>query len=188
MAGRSGGNVRAVNKAFKEFAKEIEEASLKWVREYARSIVYKAIEFRLNDQAAHNFTGNLLNSIVAAVYYNKEFKDAFFSGETGIRQPRYYEMTASHNGNGHYHFKIDYSGKESNYTADIETLHRKGIDDAYEFVSSYTPDKDGYLVVVAYTTEYASFVEMERHTTGFLKTKQYASKLGMQYFILPTKP
>lgn len=179
--------MRAVNKAFKEFAKEIEEASLKWVREYARSIVYKAIEFRLNDQAAHNFTGNLLNSIVAAVYYNKEFKDAFFSGETGIRQPRYYEMTASHNGNGHYHFKIDYSGKESDYTANVETLRRKGIDDAYEFVSTYQPKINGYLVVVAYTTEYASFVDMVRHTTGYLKTFEYADELGHNYFLLPNK-
>ena len=176
--------MRAVNKAFKEFAKEIEEASMKWVREYARSIVYKAIEFRLNDQAAHNFTGNLLNSIVAAVYYNKEFKDAFFSGETGIRQPRYYEMTASHKGNGHYHFKIDYEGKESNYTADIETLRRKGLDDAYEFISTYTPSIKGFVIVVAYTTDYATFVEQQRKTTGFLSTFRYANKVATQMFQL----
>lgn len=179
--------MRAIKKAFAEFEKEISSSALMWVCEYARSIVYKAIEYRLSDNAAHNFTGNLLNSIVAAVYYDKEFKDAFFSGETGIRQPRYYEMTASHNGNGHYHFKIDYSGKESNYTADIETLRRKGIDDAYEFVSTYQPNINGYLVVVAYTTEYASFVEMVRHTTGYMRTFEYAKKLGMNYFQLPNK-
>lgn len=184
MAGRSGGNVRAVNKAFKEFMKEIEDASLKWICEYARSIVYKAIEYRLSDEAAHNFTGNLLNSIVAAVYYNGDFKDAFFSGETGIRQPRYYEMTSSH---GRYFFKVDYSGKTSVFTPEIETLRRRGIDDAYEFVSTYQPKTKGYVVVVAYTTEYASFVEMERHTTGYLKTFKYAEKIGLNYFQLPKK-
>lgn len=180
----AGTNVKIINKAFKDFRKEIEESSLKWVCEYARSIVYKAIDFRLREKYAHNFTGNLLNSIVAAVYYNKDFKNAYFSGETEIRQPRYYEMTASH---GRYFFKVDYSGKSSVFVPEIETLRRKGIDDAYEFVSTYSPKIDGYVVVVAYTTEYAEFVEMERHTTGFLKTYKYAEKIGRNYFQLPSK-
>lgn len=177
-------NKKIVRDAFKEFKKEMEDICLKWINEYARSIVYKAIEYRLSEKEAHNFTGNLLNSIVAAVYYNREFKSASFSGETGIRQPRYYEMTASH---GRYFFKVDYNGKKSVYVPEIETLRRKGIDDAYEFVSTYTPKMDGYVVVVAYTTEYAEFVELERHTTGYLKTFKYADKIGRNYFQLPSK-
>ena len=182
----AGTNIKVIRDAFKEFKKETDEATLKWVETYAQAICYKAIEFRKKNPMAHDFTGNLLNSIVAAVYYKKEFKRAFFSGESGIRQPRYYEMTASHK-KGHYHFKIDYSGAESNYTAVIETLRRKGIDDAYEFVSAYTPQMSGYVVVVAYTTDYASWVEAERQTTGFLNTYRYAEKLGMNFFQLPNK-
>ena len=180
----AGANIKAIRSAFKDFQKEIEAECLREISVYAQNIVYKAIQYRLNDQAAHNFTGNLLNSIVAAVYYNKEFKKAYFSGETGIRQPRYYEMTASH---GKYYFKVDYSGKSSVFVPEVETLRRKGIDDAYEFVSTYTPPMNGYVVVVAYTTEYAEFVELQRHTTGFMQTKKYAEKLGMQKFLLPSK-
>lgn len=180
----AGVNVKTINNAFKNFRKEIEEECLREISLYAQNIVYKAIEFRLNDNAAHNFTGNLLNSIVAAVYFNKELKNAYFSGETGIRQPRYYEMSASQ---GKRFFTIDYSGKKSVYVPEIETLRRKGIDDAYEFVSTYTPTMNGFVVVVAYTTEYAGFVELERHTTGYIKTFKYAEKVGKQIFLLPNK-
>ena len=177
-----------VNRAFKAFGKIMDEKSLKWVENYAQSILYKAIDFRRNSPIGHDYTGNLLNSIVCAVYLDKKFKRAFFSGESGIRQPRYYEMTASHNGNGRYFFEIDYSGKRSWYKAEVETLRRKGLDDAYEFLSTYNPDKDGFLVVLAYTTEYANFIEQIRPTTtGYLNTRKYAEKLGMVYFQLPTK-
>lgn len=151
---------------------------------FAQNIIYKAIEYRRKNPAKHDYTGNLLNSIVAAVYQNKELKKAIFSGETGIRQPRYYEMTASHNGNGHYHFEVDYEGKRSNYSAAIETLRRKGMDDAYEFISTYTPNINGFVVVVAYTTDYADFVEMQRGTTGYLSTFKYAKKVATQMFQL----
>lgn len=183
----AGSNTTIVRNAFKEFKKTIEAECLSNIELYAQNIVIKAVEFRMKEPGAHNFTGNLLNSIVAAVYYNKEFKKAFFSSETGIKQPRYYEMTASHNGTGRYHFKIDYSGQESNYTATVDTYRRKGMDDAIEFLSVYQPDMNGYLVVVAYTVDYANFVEIERSTTGYLNTMKYAQKAGMRFFQLPSK-
>jgi len=178
----AGANVKEVKRAFKEFEAEMVEKSLKWVESYAQGIIYKAIEFRKNQPGAHDYTGNLLNSIVAAVYYNKELKRAFFSGESGIRQPRYYEMTASRG--KPYFFKVDYEGKRSYFDPEIETLRRKGIDDAYEFVSTYQPNMNGFVVVVAYTTEYAEFVELQRATTGYLNTFNYAKKLGMNFFLL----
>lgn len=195
MAGTKAANKRVINNFFKNFGSQVVQDTkqtvndmiLREVELYAQNIVYKAIEFRKKAPGAHDFTGNLLNSIVAAVYQDKGFKKAFFAGETGIKSPRYYEMTASHNGNGHYHFKIDYEGGESNYTAEIETLRRKGIDDAYEFVSTYVPDRDDFLVIIAYTTEYATFVEMERETTGFVSTFAYAKKLGIRKFRLTGK-
>lgn len=175
-----------VRNAFKAFKKEIEDTCLREISLYAQNIIYKAIEFRKRNPKAHDFTGNLLNSIVAAVYHDGELKNAYFSGETGIKKPRYYEMTASHN-KGHYHFNIDYSGVESNYVATIETLRRKGLDDAYEFISEYSPKIKGFVVVVAYTTDYANFVEMERQTTGYINTLKYAEKVAMQKFQLKGK-
>lgn len=177
-------NRKIVRQAFKDFAKQIDDEVQRETELLAQNLIYYAIKQRESSPGKHDFTGNLLNSFVSAVYKDKSLTKAFFSGETGIRSPRYYEMTASHKGNGHYHFKIDYEGKESNYTADIETLRRKGIDDAYEFISTYTPKINGFVLVVAYTTEYADFVEQQRKTTGFLSTFRYASKVASQMFQL----
>lgn len=189
-------NKRVIRDFFKNFGKQeisggslaksitVDDVILGELCVFAQNIIYKAIEYRRKNPAKHDYTGNLLNSIVAAVYQNKELKKAIFSGETGIRQPRYYEMTASHNGNGHYHFEVDYEGKRSNYSATIETLRRKGMDDAYEFISTYTPNINGFVVVVAYTTDYADFVEMQRGTTGYLSTFKYAKKVATQMFQL----
>lgn len=174
-------NSRVIRAAFKKWEKEIEEVAQKEIENFAQNLIYEAIKQRQQNPEKHDFTGNLLNSIVAAVYYKKDLKKAFFSGETGIRQPRYYEMTASH---GRYHFKIDYEGKESNYVPDIETLRRRGIEDAYEFISTYRPDTSGFVIVVAYTTDYASWVEQERQTTGFVNTSQYAKNVAMKMFEL----
>lgn len=172
-------NKKAISEAFTEFKKQIDHEILKELELFAQNLVVKAMEFREKNPQKHDFTGNLLNSIVAAVYRNKNFEKAFFSGESGIRKPRYYEMTASH---GNYHFKIDYEGKTSNYKPTIETLRTKGLDDAYEFISTYSPDINGYVLVVAYTTDYAEWVENQRATTGFLASKKYAEKYATQLF------
>lgn len=174
-------NRKLINDAFKEFKKEIDHEVERELELFAQNLMIKAIEFREKNPMKHDFTGNLLNSIVTAVYKDRNFKKAFFSGETGIRTPRYYEMTASH---GRYHFKVDYEGKSSNYMPTIETLRRKGLDDAYEFISTYTPDINGYVIVVAYTTDYAEWVENQRATTGFLSTLKYAEKVATRMFTL----
>lgn len=187
------GNKMVIRNFFKNFGKQIvdekfgmtvDDVILGELQLFAQNIVYKAVEEREKNPQKHDFTGNLLNSIVSAVYKDKQFKKAFFSADIGLKKPRYYEMTASHKGTGKYHFKIDYEGKESNYKAEIETLHRKGVDDAYEFISTYMPDINGYVIVVAYTTDYADWVEQQRATTGFLATKRYAEKCAMKMFPL----
>lgn len=163
------------------FGKTVDDVILGELQVYAQNLVYKAIQEREKAPGKHDFTGNLLNSIVSAVYKDRELKKAYFSGETGIKSPRYYEMTASH---GRYHFKYDYEGQTSNFIPDIETLRRKGLDDAYEFISTYTPDINGYVIVVAYTTDYANWVETQRATTGFLSTYRYAQKVATRMFPL----
>lgn len=174
-------NKQVIKEAFKAYKRQVDHEVQREIELFAQNLVYRAIQERKKNPLKHDFTGNLLNSIVSAVYKDKNLSKAFFSGETGIRQPRMYEMTASH---GRYHIKVDYEGKTSNYVPDIETLRRKGLDDAYEFVSTYIPDTKGYVIVVAYTTDYADFVEHERATTGFLSTFKYAEKVATRMFQL----
>lgn len=172
-------NKKIVSHAFKDFKKQIDDEVQREVELLAQNLVYRAIQERERNPRKHDFTGNLLNSIVSAVYKDKNLTKAFFSGESGLKGPRYYEMTASH---GRYHFKVDYEGRESNFNPEIETLKRKGLDDAYEFVSTYSPDINGFVVVVAYTTEYANFVEQQNATTGFLSTFKYADRIATKMF------
>ena len=172
-------NRQVISQAFKDFKKKIDHEVQRETELLAQNLVYRAMQEREKNPQKHDFTGNLLSSIVSAVYRDKSLTKAFFSGESGIRQPRYYEMTASH---GRYHFKVDYEGKTSNFVPEIETLRRKGIDDAYEFVSTYTPDLSGYVIVLAYTTDYADFVEQQRKTTGFLSTFRYADRVATKLF------
>lgn len=163
-----------IDHAFHDFRTEVIDNEIRREMSLAcQNIVFKSIQNRRNTPGAHDFTGNLLNSIVAVLYKDKELV-YYYTSAGSLRSPRYYEMTASH---GAYHFKIDYSGKESNYSPDIETLRRKGIDDALEFMSMYTPDRDGFVMVVAYTTDYANFVEIERATTGYVQTLKDAERL-----------
>lgn len=179
MAGNS--NLNIVRKAFKQFEEDIDKEVLRETEVFAQNLVYYAIQQRRKARGKHDYTGNLLNSIVSAVYKDKELKTAFFSGETGIKEPYYYKMTASH---GAYYFSFrDYEGvRGSTYTPTIETFRQKGLDDAYDFISTYSPDMNGYVVVLAYTTEYADWVEMQRHTTGYLSTFKYANRVATKLY------
>lgn len=172
-------NKQVIKQAFVEFQKQIDDEVQHETVLLAQNLVYRAIQERERNPRKHDFTGNLLNSIVSAVYKDRNFVKAFFSGEAGLKEPRYYEMTASH---GRYHFKVDYEGRESSFNPETETLRRKGLADAYEFVSTYSPDINGFVVVVAYTTDYADFVEQQNATTGFLSTFKYAERIATRMF------
>lgn len=173
-------NKKVIRGAFKDFRKQMDVIVQNEIFVYAQNIIYKAIDFRKKNPRGHDYTGNFINSIVAAVYNDKQLKKAFFSAETGLKEPRYYEMTASH---GRYFLKYDYEGRRNSvYTPTIETLQRKGLDDAYEFVSTYNPDMDGFVVAVAYTTAYADWIEIQRSSTGFLSTMKYAEKAAIKMF------
>ena len=172
-------NNQVIKHAFKEFQKQMDNEVQTEVTLLAQNLVYRAIQEREKNPRKHDFTGNLLNSIVSAVYKDKVFVKAFFSGETGLKKPRYYEMTSSR---GRYYFKVDYEGRKSSFVPAIETLRVKGLDDAYDFVTTYSPDINGFVVVVAYTTEYADFVEQQNATTGFLSTFKYADRVATRMF------
>ena len=90
----AGANIKAIRSAFKDFQKEIEAECLREISVYAQNIVYKAIQYRLNDQAAHNFTGNLLNSIVVCLYLPRRSYDDSVLGIIISVHPNYSQTFA----------------------------------------------------------------------------------------------
>jgi len=64
----------------------------------------------------------------------------------------------------------------------IPTDNSYGFHDAARFFGAWSPTtgKD-FEVCVAYTAEYAKFVEAERQTTGFLETMGYAEYTAVNY-------
>ncbi len=144
-------------------------------------LIANAVLNRQNAPGAHDFTGNLLNSIVTGYYLDGELRAFFRAESAGVRPSRYYKMRASH---GTYFFKYDYRGRKSYYKPTIETDGGKGVEDAEMFIMTYTPRiRNGFEIVVAYTTEYATWVENERRTTGFMNTLAWAKKACRVNFI-----
>ncbi len=154
------------------------------LRGYCDEIIEKAIAFRLGNTRAHNFTGNLINSIVAALYRKGKLVIAVTPGSSdgSIDPPIRRKMTYPKK----YYFGVNAKGelsklgydwdtvKSSYYEPEMVTSQRFGTADAKAFIDSFRADpKALFQIVVAYTTEYASFVESKRKTTGYLNTVQF---------------
>lgn len=147
--------------------------------EYCNTMCRKAIQSRESAPNSHDFTGNLLNSIVAAMYEDKQFVYASYASDNGIAPPIQVEMTQK---KGRYYFKVDYRGAKSSYSPEVKTKGTYGQDDAKKFVQSYKPKtKAKFEIVIAYTTAYATFVDMVRQTTGIsLVYEQLASTASQE--------
>ena len=163
--------------AYKRYIQNTAEGELKkWCWEMLES----AIKWREKDPKAHNYTGNLLNSIVVCLYRRKSPVIAYFSSSLVAEaiQPK---MTARKRRS--YKFRRDYEGwTNSKYFPTVKTNKGWGKDDAEEFFEEYTP-KGGNLfdIVVAYTVEYADWVNQQRGTTGIMQTWQQAKVTGMTF-------
>lgn len=145
-----------------------DEMELK-LKKHCDDICERAVDFRLSEPNAHDFTGNLLNSIVVALYRRGKLAQATFSASMvpGEIAPK---MTTGK----FYHWKPDYQGDERSFQADVKTDEGYGKYDAQSFVVYYKADpKLVFEIVCAYTTEYATWVEQQRNTTGFLNTVQF---------------
>lgn len=162
-----------IRKALESYHKEILFSVGSRVYNAAMSLRDDAVVNREAAFGKHDFTGNLLNSIVVAVYKDGEPDRAYFASGM-VKGSIQAKMTAPKT----YHFKVDYEEDESDYQADVETNRGRGEEDARRFFEEYRPQfKDAYTIVFAYTTEYASFVENLRHTTGFYVTYSNAKRL-----------
>lgn len=147
---------------------------------YCRQLVASALAAR--EKLGHEYTGNFLNSIVAVVYEDQEPTFAYFAYQTGIKPPIRYEMTRKRAGHGGrrlqtYVFHPDYSGDDTVYTPQVKTKEDFGYNYATEFVMSYRPKKVGkFVIVVAYTSPYANFIEEMRQTSGISAVYEYVQQ------------
>lgn len=171
-----------IESAMKAFMHEVYDDVRERVGVYARALIAEAVANRQSAPRKHNFTGNLLNSIVVCVYEQGRPWVAYYPSQYGIVKAIRFKMTRPRK----YHFKRDYDGDESTYKAEIETNQGWGVDDAREFFEEFRPSSTAkYCIVVAYPTEYASFVESYRHTTGFVGTYTWAKHNGWNILQLP---
>ena len=177
-------NTSVIDTAFKKFEKQIEDMTEQELQKYCWSILQAAIKARESNPNAHDFTGNLLNSIVVCLYRRRKPVIAYFSSSLvgeAIR-PKMRVLTTKEK---RYGFNPDYSGKHSVYKPTVNTNGGWGRDDAEEFFETYVPKGNNMFdIVVAYTVEYANWVEIQRQTTGILQTQKFAERTGMTFMYL----
>ena len=174
-------NKDVIATAFQGFEKQILDTAEKELRKYCWSLLNSAIKSREQNDRAHNFTGNLLNSIVVCLYRRKSPVIAYFAADL-VPEAIHPKMTRRKNP---YFFNQDYKGEKSSYRPEVKTNMGWGRHDAEAFFENYVPrGKNLFDVVVAYPVEYADWVETKRKTTGILQTKDDALKIGMTFMQL----
>ena len=177
-------NANIIHKAFMNYRKEIFDEVEKRCRKFCEYLCLEAIKQRQLDPMAHNFTGNLLNSIVVCLYRDREPINAYYAGQYVPKAIRV-KMTARKYA---YHFNPDYDRAASSYKPEVETDKGWGVNDARRFFQSYKPKgKNLFDIVIAYPVEYATWVEQNHGTTGILQTYGEANTLGVTYLELPQR-
>lgn len=170
-----------VDTAISDFKKEIENKVEQNCKTYCKEILDEALRWRTTQNLGHNFTGNLVNSIVVCLYKHGKPLEAYYASGK-VKSPIRVKMTA---GRGIYRFPKDWDGVPSKYNPEITTDEGYGDDDAEKFFSSFRPNANNLFdIVVAYPVEYAEFVEMRRQTTGYMNTFNYAANVGLQYLTI----
>lgn len=177
-------NATTIDKAFKAFEKQMYKSVRMELNKWCWQIIEAAILARELNPNAHDFTGNLLNSIVVCLYENGEPYAPYFASDAGAAPALRPKMRKSP-GLRRVIFRPDYSGKNSSYLPTVETNGGWGREDAEKFFASHRPQGNNMFdIVVAYTVEYADWVEIQRQTTGILQTREFARKTGITFMKL----
>lgn len=178
-------NASVIDKAFKGFEKQILDTTERELQKYCWKILDAAIKARENLPDAHDFTGNLLNSIVVCLYKRRNPVIAYFSSSLVPEAIRPKMRPLQNKSEKRIGFNPDYSGNRSLYKPTVPTNGGWGKDDAEAFFESYVPDGNNMFdIVVAYTVEYADWVNQQRGTTGILETRRFARRAGMTFMEL----
>ena len=175
-------NATIIRKAFADYRKEIfNEVEIR-CRKFCTDLCQEAIRARQESDGAHNFTGNLINSIVVCLYKNKEPINAYYAAQY---VPKAIQVKMRYRKRKSYRFNPDYDGEKSHYLPTVQTNGGWGEDDARRFFQSFVPSgKNLFDIVVAYPVEYGKWVEMQRGTTGILRTYEHAGQVGVTYLKL----
>lgn len=178
-------NKTIVHNAIANYRKQIfDEVEIR-CRKFCTELCQEAIRARLSAEGAHNFTGNLLNSIVVCLYREKEPINAYYAAQY---EPKAIQVKMRQRARKHYRFNPDYDGEKSHYLPEVQTNGGWGEDDARNFFQSYVPrGKNLFDIVVAYPVEYGKWVEQKRATTGILQTYSYAENVGVTFLKLQRK-
>lgn len=186
MAGR---NTMVIKKAFEGYAEHIDKVTYNALDKWCQEILRSAIQFRLREPEGHNFTGNLINSICVVLYRrSKGTKKSYFAYDS-LKLPIRSELSGM-TSRGTYRrnriwFRPDWSGEQSVLKGSklIPTDKSWGQNDAVQFANYWTPSNPScdFVICVAYTSEYASFVEHERNTTGILQTESFVGHSAIEW-------
>lgn len=176
----AGTNKQILDQAFKNYRKYILDTAEGELRQWCWKMLESAIRYRESNPEAWNYTGNLLNSIVVCLYREKSPVIAYFSSSL---VPEAIQPKMSGPRRRAYVFRPDYEGVYgSRYRPEVPTNRGWGKDDAENFFESYIPTgRNLFDIVVAYTVEYANWVQQARGTTGILQTWQDAKDTGVTF-------
>lgn len=185
----AGANINAINDAFKTFKNEIDETVFQELDKWCQSILKNAIAFRFNEPEGHNFTGNLINSIVVILYRKSTGTSTKYFAYDKIKFPIRRELSGlnarKRQRKNRIWFSPDWSGENSAIRGSglIPTDESWGQNDAITFANNWLPSTTNcdFVICVAYTSEYASFVEHERNTTGILQTESFVGHSAIEW-------
>lgn len=183
-------NRTIVEKAFKGYSEHIDKVVYdrldKWCAEIIREAVFERM--LMSRTEGYNITGNLINSICVILYRKStNMKTSYFADQTGVKPAVRRELSALNTRGRRRSYRIrvkDWSGNmiAVNPNNLIPTDESFGIQDAHQFASVWYPRNDSdFVICVAYTSEYASFVEHQRQTTGFLETMSFVGKTAVEW-------
>lgn len=178
-------NKAVIHKAFADYRKQIlDEVEIR-CRKFCTDLCQEAINARQNTEGAHNFTGNLLNSIVVCLYREREPINAYYAAQY---VPKAIQMKMRERKRKSYRFNPDYDGDKSHYLPTVQTNGGWGEDDARNFFQNYTPKgKNLFDIVIAYPVEYANWIEIKRGTTGIMRAYSWSEQVSVQYLKLVRK-
>ena len=178
-------NRQIVHNAIADYKQAIFDEIEKRCRKFCTDLCQEAIRARKNAPGAHNFTGNLINSIVVCLYKNREPINAYYAAQY---VPKAIQVKMRQRKRKRYRFNPDYDDDKSHYLPTVQTNGGWGEDDARHFFLDYVPKgKNLFDIVVAYPVEYGNWVEQKRGTTGILQSYAQAETLGVTYLKLVRK-
>lgn len=172
----SGSNEAILRKGLEDFVEQKFDKIQFYLTGVCEEAIKTAVDARLNDPRARNFTGNLINSIACALYRDGQLVHASYSKDE-VADPIRRKLTTKV-----YNFDPAWDGypvvnagpSPKSPGLDIPTGTTKGPQDALNFVRNFKPSHKAKIqLVFAYTTEYAAFVEAIRGTTGFLWATEF---------------